>query len=418
MARLMWATFTTDFQPCGPQDLDALLALRSGILPHVRRLVVQQPRDLVLTNDCLKSILENMPRKSLKELINFNSMNLMDLKDVLLSQSGLQRIYGYIIPDPTDLQQCNWMWPYLSGIRIYTVILKEHTLTRELKMQQSLLHGLSMLKQLHICYDTYRSPSGVQEAFADISLMLTSELRLSRLKSILLWRIDMKQSSQLLFDRIDVSRLCTLRIVECIGVEPFLDRMADWYNDNSGSLEAFGFSFTKKWWVSNQNSTRYSVERFLLICPPLSFLCLDFCETPLLRTDCIIRHGKTLQKLHVSAYSWPAEPETSVQVYSVQDLEAILEACQRLIRISVDIPWGLVDLGSVDQQSCEYELTRCEGDQLLVLREFESMLVSRINSVSSASCGLTNIKGHDCETSQHTHSEISKSSQDPVQQLG
>ena len=92
MARLMWATFTTDFQPCGPQDLDALLALRSGILPHVRRLVVQQPRGLVLTNDCLKSILKNMPRKSLKELINFNSMNLMDLKDVLLSQSGLQRI--------------------------------------------------------------------------------------------------------------------------------------------------------------------------------------------------------------------------------------------------------------------------------------------------------------------------------------
>lgn len=82
----MWTTFITGFQPSFNQKLGALIYPRSGILPHVRRLIVYKVSSLFLSRlePELRRFLECMARGSLKVFVSLSTLSPAIFKDLLL----------------------------------------------------------------------------------------------------------------------------------------------------------------------------------------------------------------------------------------------------------------------------------------------------------------------------------------------
>lgn len=86
VAPQMWTTFIRDFQPSYNQNLGALIYPRSGILPHVRRLIVCKVSNLFLSDleTGLRRFLECMSRGSLKVFVGLSTLSPVIFKDLLI----------------------------------------------------------------------------------------------------------------------------------------------------------------------------------------------------------------------------------------------------------------------------------------------------------------------------------------------
>jgi hypothetical protein len=375
MQRQMWETLTTSLRGTSTRHLYALYNPQSGILTHVRRLIIRKTD--YTENESLRALLELMPRDSLKEFKSLSITSPQAFKDLFVWQTKLERFDAFVLPILSEFGTCDWILPFLSGIKSYKMLFRWPMADQSLKLHKLLFRGMSRLEQLNICFDQSRLSGAPVDAFVDIFSLLTSDYQFSRLQDLVMSGINIASSSWLLLDRFDISKLHTLRLRECIGITNLLNSMSDWYTENTGQLHTFEVIFPWAWVVVDQGFANAAVERFLTACPSLWILHIEHNGFHLVHTDCIARHGHTLQTLMVGTVSWlRSHYDPNAPSYSVQDLEAILEACQHLSSISLDMPMRLVNLGPLQQRGRYFQLAQQKKNEAYALPEFESVLVS------------------------------------------
>lgn len=378
MARHMWAALITDFRPSITRHRSVLLNPQSGILIYIRRLVILSFSNPFLGGsgeEDLRRFLENMPQHRLREFRCFSALSPKTFKDLIVWQSKLERFDGYIKPLVAEFQHCDWLLPHLSGIRFYKMVLRESTVERSLKIHKVLFRGMSGLKQLHVCYDYRHISTAPEHAFVDVRSAFTYRICFPQLVVLSLCGVDISGSPQLFLDLFNLSKLRILRLLDCIGVATALRSISNWYSKNTGRLDTLHFNFPRVCVATNQGFPTAAVEGFLMACPPLISLRIEQYGPRPVRMECISRHGDTLQSLTLGTFTWPVDPGPDAPSYSAKDLEAILKTCRRLATLSIDMPFRLVDLGSVHDMGRCFELIKQKENEPCVFTEFETTLV-------------------------------------------
>lgn len=379
MARHMWAALVTDFRPSMTRQRSALLNPQSAILIHIRRLVIMSFSNPLLGGsgeEDLRRFLENMPQHRLREFKCFSALSPKTFKDLIIWQSKLERFDGYIKPIVADFQHCDWLLPHLSSIRFYKLVLRESTVERSLRIHKILFQGMSGLKQLHVCYDYRHISTAPEHAFVDVRSAFTDCICFPRLVVLSLCGVDISSSSQLFLGLFNLSKLRTLRLLDCIGVTTALNSISGWYSKNTGRLDTLHFNFPRVCVATNQGFPTAAVERFLMACPPLVSLRIEQYGPHPVRMECISRHGGTLQSLTLGTFTWPVDPGPDAPSYSAEDLEAILKTCRFITTLSIDMPFRSVNLGSVHDMGRGFELIKQKENESYIFTEFETILVS------------------------------------------
>lgn len=391
--RQIWGTFITDFAPEKKQDLDALLSPKSGILPHVRRLIVCKVPDLYLEDleTALRRFLECMPRGSLRVFLSLSTLSPAIFKDLIAWHPKLERFEAFVNPVEDEFTQCDWMAQRLSEIDTYQMWIKRKMEEDSLELHRRLMTGMSSLEELEVYYEPRRVYQASSKLYVDISPAFVNGTYFHRLSIVTLMGVDMRQCSSPLLERFEVYKLRKLHLLDCSFSSVFLTTLSKWYNENIGSLDTFQFRYQPHLSTTAGKRLRASLERFITVCPSLSRLVIEYRGHRVLPVSCVTKHGKTLRSLRMGKDVWPDRLDTVelyTPTYPARDLATILRACKQLEGLGFDMPFNAVNLGCISDAKCSFELASQAKDEMYALPEFEDFLVShkvQMNSSRAAS---------------------------------
>lgn len=381
IGRQIWGTFITDFAPTEKQDLDVLLNPNSGILPYVRRLIVCKVPSLFSEDleTALRYFLESMPRGSLKVFLSLSTMSFKVFKDLVAWHPRLEQFEAFVEPNENDFMQCSWMMRRLAEVKIYQLWIKRKREEDSLELHRKLMIGMLRLENLEVHYEPRRVFQAPAKLYVDISPVFVNGTYFPRLSTLTLMGVDLRLCSSSLLERFEVYKLRTLNLLDCSFSSVFMNSLSDWYTKNAGLLDAFHFRYPSHLLKTAGKVLTVSLKRFITVCPSLSSLVIEYRGHDVLPVSCITQHGETLQRLRMGMDVWPDRHNTIklyASTYSARDLETILDACQKLKGLGLDMPVGAVDLGSVSDAESSFELARQASGEVYALPEFEHCLVS------------------------------------------
>jgi hypothetical protein len=160
----------------------------------------------------------------------------------------------------------------------------------------------------------------------------------------------------------ELSNLRTLSFLCCNQIGIFLDELLNHYaTKGSGQLSDLT--------INDYSKDVPAVERFLKSGPKLTRLVLDIASHKLVNKDCIIAHSSTLITFRLGTCEKRPPP-----CYPVDDIKAILVACQKLENISINLP--KVHLDDIRGMGEDIQLGRNQNGVTHVETEFEAMLAA------------------------------------------
>jgi hypothetical protein len=372
MATMMWRSLGPDLDASSDKSLATLLHPQNRILPHIRDLYC------IGADEQIRLLLLALPRDNLTEFQADSSVSPLTIQMLLQSQRKLQHLNVFVINDPALLDDghvpfCDsqtWIKPLVKEVKTLKTYLPTSPgkTADSFRYYQFLLENIPSLKEL--CIDGYTEPN-VPPTWIDLRIIMQEGLttaRFPQLTSLRLKLVDLGKSSQVLFSNFKFSGLAKLCLIGCDHMATFMDALLEYYNKNSEVLEELCISLP--WHSSEPGADTHAIERFLKDGPKVQDLELDVSHHTLLDKACFIAQASSLKSLVLSTGR-----ARQAKTYGVEEMKAILDACQKLKYLAVNLPE--VRLGPIMDLADTFRLGKHRGDLTHVDTEFEAMLVSR-----------------------------------------
>lgn len=399
----MWYTFESlGLESTATKTFSDLLNSPRNIPRHIRSISIQpnnwrsSPSGSVTDDEShrnLSLLLNALKRDSLKKFATGDGLESATFLDLLSAQGRLEQLCVYL--DFSDMSlSANWtMWFGTHKSFIASRLTEVHDLTIIDHIMLSIYDDATMshygalvilnrfflantpaLTHLTICSDTYERTVG-PDFLKDLLVpyenrTLFSKVDLLKLKNLVLSQVNFRKRSDAILRSIDIGTLHCLELDACrnfavlledIGhvldllQEPLLSELKVRFRPQS--LDTIGLG---------------AVEALLNSRIKLREINVHSAAAGLVEKGCIIRHADTLQSLTLSL-----SQTYSTHYYPLNALQAILEKCQFLEALAIDLPHH--GLGNVDECNLSWSL-HDDAKSLELRKELRGVLVSFVHS--------------------------------------
>jgi hypothetical protein len=191
--------------------------------------------------------------------------------------------------------------------------------------------------------------------FADLSFLFLEDITMSTPGTV--------------FAHLNMQKLKDLTLINCEDAHLFLDELSKYFSNNSGMLSAIRIVHL----LSAEDGdieTMIAIENLLKVSPELHSIELALNNFQVLSKDSILPHKETLYSLMVDTREYDIP-----RYYKPEDLKEIVQACQKLQYIAIDMP--PVKLGKKSEMADKFSLNALSPHS-----RFEEVLVSSLNHLA------------------------------------
>jgi len=358
-------------RPTPEKQLTVLTDPKSRILKEIRKLTIGDECEFL--QDDLISLLVSIPSG---QLISFTHEGFAaplsedTLRLLLQRHTNLDALCATGVVGKID----SAVLPHVASIRAFSAIIPK-TVDAEvvgtyLQSARNLIKILPKINDLRL-----RSGSDRRDDFAPMFEGENGILHLPGLEHLTLQSIQMTPGYDALLNTFDISKLHTLYISCCVNVQSLLDPITKVFaaTNSKGALRNFQIWFNQD--TSQSFAEARAVERFLSVCPPLSFIQVGVWGQHKIDVSCVFKHARTLRTLVlVTGAKHP---------YAVSDVQRLLGVCTRLEQLGLDLP--MPKLGSTSGVAEPVALGSSGAGAAHVSDHLETFLVHPQDLITSTS---------------------------------
>jgi hypothetical protein len=190
----------------------------------------------------------------------------------------------------------------------------------------------------------------------------------ANLSSLFLKDMMMNTSDATVFAHLNMQKPNDLTLINCDDDHLFLDELSNYFSNHSGALSTVRIVQLEYSEEGEPQETITAVENLLKVSPELDSIELAINNHKLLSKDSILPHKETLYSLMVDTGEYDVP-----RYYEPKDLRKVVQACQKLHYIAIDMP---VKLGKMSELADKFSLNALSPQS-----NFEQILVNSLNNL-------------------------------------
>lgn len=366
----MFRYFTTDMCPTSDKEMAALIHPDSRILRHIRNLTVEEESEF--SEEDLDLLLAALPRDQLRSFTHEGRKQLSThtLQLLLQCHRTLNFLCATGVPSIAELKHSSAIIPHLASVRTFSVTVPRETVEGDaielyFRNAHHIIQNMPEIFSLRFRCGAGNTGSRRRINIAPLFAQGASPLRLSRLKHLSLRSVQMVPNYHALLGSLEILRLKTLYLNNCVNVQSLLDTMTSAFEaeESRGDLRRFILFLDQR--GSRSLADVHAVEGFLKACPRLNFLKLGYMDYHKIDTSCIAVHAETLNVLSLATMEG--------HVYHPGDIQHLLSVCTGLNQLGLNFPQP--KLGSTSGFPNTVAFGRPHSHSAHVSNELETLLV-------------------------------------------